>query len=73
MGKRVGITSDPIERERYWRTQYPSLYNWMIRERGLTYEQAQIEEDRYITMGYEGSPGGEKKYGNIYYVYTFEY
>ena len=73
MGKRVGITSDPVEREKYWRSQYPSLHSWRIRDRGLTYEQAQREENKYIKMGYEGSPGGKKKPGNIYYVYTFEY
>ena len=73
MGKRVGITTDTNERQKYWQSQYPNLSNFRIVKSGLTYEQAQAEENEYIKKGYEGSAGGEKKYGSVYSVYTFDY
>ena len=73
MVKRVGITTDPEERRQHWENEHPSLRQWKIVFKGLTYEQAQEEENLYINKGYQGHPGGEKKPGSIYSVYTFEY
>ena len=73
MGKRVGITHDPNGRRQRWEVKYPNLKEWEIIDRGLTYEEAQDIENKYIKMGYDGSPGGEKKQGKVYSVYTFEH
>ena len=74
MKKRVGITHDPEERKKYWKREYPSLWNWEIVSSGLTYEEAQrIEKDYIDNKGYEGGLGGERKSGRIYSVYTFNH
>ena len=71
MRKRVGISHDPEERRKHWERKYPSLRDWTIIARHLTYEQAQKKEEEYIAKGYEGGLGGEKKSGRVYSVYTF--
>lgn len=70
--KRVGITSDPERRKKEHQNKYPDFRNWQIRAERLSYGQAQEKEDEYKREGYEGSPGGQKKEGNVYSVYTFE-
>ena len=70
---RVGITSDPMARKKYWESQHPRLRNWRIVATNLTYHQAQDLEDKYVARGYQGSHGGDKKSGYAYSVYIFEY
>ena len=72
MARRVGMTTDVEERKKHWKSKYPNL-TWRVVDSGLTYEQAQRMENNYISRGYKGSPGGEKKSGYKYSVYTFSY
>ena len=39
MVKRVGITTDPEERRQHWENEHPSIRQWKIVFKGLTYEQ----------------------------------
>ena len=73
MRKRVGITHDVKQRKEQWKSKYPDLRSWEIIKSNLTYEQAQEIENDYIAQGYEGAPGGEKKYGAVYSVYIFSH
>ena len=71
--KRVGMTHDLVERKQHWKNEHPSLYNWKVRASRLTYNQALEKEKYYESLGYKGHPGGERKHGPVYSVYTFEY
>ncbi len=71
--KRVGITSNLEQRRQDWENSVVGLTNWQVRDRSLTYDQAQARENEFINRGYEGHGGGERKLGYIYSVYTFEY
>ncbi|MYE07767.1 MAG: hypothetical protein F4X95_03340 [Oligoflexia bacterium] len=73
MAKRVGITTDLYERKSYWQNQYPSLHNWTVVSRGLTYEQAQQKEEYYEMLGYIRGAGGQYVSGYVWSIYTFEY
>ena len=74
MKKRVGITSDEKKRKRDWEIELGIKINdWNIVAKNLTYDQAQAKENEYIKQGYKGSPGGDRKVGAIYSVYTFSY
>ena len=73
MAKRVGMTTDLYERKSYWQSQHPSLHNWTVVIRGLTYEQAQQKEEYYGILGYIREAGGQHVSGHVWSVYTFEY
>ncbi len=74
MRKRVGITTDPEQRRKDWEKEYPTLRDWNIVKRELTYEEAQALENVYkSTKEYEGHEGGPPKAGRVYSVYTFSY
>ena len=72
-GKRAGITSNPERRQKEWKRVCPSLYNFTCVKRGLTYEQAQEEENKLKAKGYDAHAGGEKVPGSVYCFYTFSY
>ena len=71
--KRVGSTEDINRRQEEWFDEHPSLHNWIIRATNLNYDQAKALENEYIARGYDGSPGGPRRAGYVYSVYTFEY
>ena len=72
-GRRVGITQNVPQRQAHWRAVYPSLRDWQIIGSGLTYRQAQDIENQYLRKGFDGHPGGLKRPGSDYAVYTFEF
>ena len=59
MACRVGITTVPEERKRYWQSRYRSLRNWRIVGQYNSKTEAQREETRLAALwGCEASPGG---------------
>ena len=71
---RVGMTTDLAEREQYWRSVYPHLYNWRVEAYGLTYEQAQALENQIAAQrGCQSAPGGAHVPGYVWSVYSFQY
>ena len=74
MRNRVGITTNPYQRQLFWQRVYPHVnITVSIVASGLTYEEAQEIENMYVANGYIGNPGGERVDGPVYYVYTFAY
>lgn len=75
LGKRVGITTRPIERRKEWEREYPSMFDWRIIRKNLSRDKAQQEEYMYVLKGFEGHSGGQEpeKNRNNWYVYTFNY
>lgn len=71
--QRAGMTSNLKERKAYWKKRHPHLKNWKVVENSLTYQEAQTIENQYKKKGYTAHPGGRKKKGRVYSVYTFEY
>ena len=73
MGHRVGMTTDLIGRKQYWMSIYPSLY-WTVLQSGLTYDEA-IRREKYYAQALKAEyyPGGERKLGAIYSIYSFYY
>ena len=73
MACRVGITTDLADRERYWRSQYPTLRNWTHISTHATQAAAQAREDEEAKRrGCESSAGGPNIPGP-WYVYYFEH
>ena len=77
--KYIGMTSrDPQVREREWK-QERSIKNFQVIETGLTYDEAQILESGRISAlcdrckESESHPGGPRKEGRVYSVYTYDY
>ena len=74
MACRVGMTTNPGERKRHWERRHPTLWNWNILERNLTYDQAlRKEEESARRYGCQQSGGGERVSGSNYVVYKFDY
>ena len=74
MACRVGITTDPEERKRYWQSRYRSLRNWRIVGQYNSKTKAQQEETRLARLwGCEASPGGAGPEYAVWYVYVFEH
>ena len=74
MACRVGITTDPEERKRYWQSRYRSLRNWRIVGQYNSKTKAQQEETRLAKIwGCEASPGGVGPEYAVWYVYAFEH
>ena len=73
MAMRVGITHDVKSRKKAWKRKYPNLHSWKVVRSGLTYKKAQEVENEYIEKGYKGAPGGDRKFGKVYSVYTFRH
>lgn len=71
---RVGMTTDPKGRRKYWETQEPTLTNWKIIHEGLTYDQAQALEIQLAGQHEcEQDEGGPRVPGNVWSVYYFEF
>ena len=72
---RVGITTNPSERQRHWRNQHSSTFrNWEILCTVKSKQQAQrLEKLEAERLGCKAHPGGSgPKVGN-WRVYYFEY
>lgn len=71
---RIGITTDPLERNRYWRSQYTSLTNWRIIGSRPSKTMAQTEESLIANnWGCDASPGGAGPEYATWYIYAFEH
>ena len=71
---RVGMTTNPSERRRYWESQHPGLRNWRVLVSGLTYDEAQARERREAQRrGCEAEEGGPRVPGRVWSVYYFEF
>lgn len=72
MACRVGMTTNPSERQAYWKAKHPSMYGWTILARGLSYEEANRREqaERGSCAGEEG---GRYVAGYVWSVYKFYY
>ena len=72
MACRVGITMDPDERKRYWRSRYRSFRNWRIVSHYNSKREAQQEEARLAEIwGCEAPPDGIGPEQASWYVYVF--
>lgn len=73
MACRIGITTNPGERKRYWETQHSNLNSWTILERHNSKSDAQAAETRLAQQhGCVAAPGGADADG-VWVVYKFEY
>lgn len=71
---RVGITTNPGERKRYWEGQYPTLRNWQILARCDTKSEAQKLDNHFVALyGCQSAPGGAGAERDDWIVYKFEY
>ena len=74
MACRVGITTNPEERKRYWQTQHPRLSKWQILGTYSTKAAAQEQENKEASKrGCTSSPGGSGPSLATWYVYYFEH
>lgn len=74
MACRIGITTNPGERKRYWEEKHPTLRNWQILERHKTKTAAQAAETRLAAQhGCEAHPGGDGPENADWAVYKFDY
>lgn len=74
MGCRVGMTTDLKERKEYWEGQYPSLSNWQVHAKGLSYNDAQDLENKLAAEGNcDSQAGGGFVSGNVWAVYSFDF
>ena len=73
MPTRVGITTDPEERKKYWSAHVVGLSKWKILKHFKKREEAQEYEKSYAKRyGCVYSPGGQNAEGT-WFVYRFEY
>lgn len=74
MACRVGITTNPGERRRYWESQHSTLRNWRIVSRHKTKQEAQQKENELArSCGCVASPGGAGPEHADWCVYVFDY
>ena len=74
MACRVGMTTNPGERKRYWESQHPRLYGWEILGRYKTKTDAQKYENFHARQfGCVSSPGGDGPEWADWVVYKFNY
>ena len=74
MACRIGITTNPGERRRYWESQHPNLQNWQILSRHKTKSAAQSAETQLAKQhGCESHPGGDAPENADWCVYKFDY
>ncbi len=74
MACRVGITTNPIGRRRYWASRYRTLRNWRIVGRYSTKTAAQRRENQIARIrGCVAAPGGRGPQRATWYVYMFDY
>ena len=71
---RIGMTTNPGERRRHWEGRHPTLRDWQILQRNLTYSQALREEERLAKQyGCHQAGGGQYVAGVNYVIYRFDY
>lgn len=74
MACRIGMTTNPGERKRYWEGQHSTLSNWTILGRYRTKTEAQQAENQFAsTYGCVASPGGDGQEYADWVVYKFDY
>lgn len=74
MGCRVGITTDPAARRKYWEGQYPTLRDWRILRECSSKSEAQSWENYYAKdMRCDAHPGGSGPEYATWYVYYFKF
>lgn len=74
MACRIGITTNPAERKRYWQSVYPSMTNWHIITKRTTKTSAQTQETQLAKKhGCQAHQGGYGPERAIWYVYGFNY
>ena len=75
MACRVGITTNQMERCRYWERKYPRTFrNWRIMETHYSKSAAQSGETRLAQIyGCESHAGGAGPDHATWYVYYFEH
>ncbi len=70
---RVGITADLGRRREERKTEFIKIYNWRVRNRGLTRDEAQAKKDEYVRrLGFKSHPDSKNDVGKSWNVYTFE-
>ncbi len=74
MACRVGMTTDPEERKRYWKSKYPNLYDWDILGHYSSKSEAQAAETQFASE-YKciSFPGGDGPESADWTVYRFKY
>ncbi|MGI9337786.1 MAG: GIY-YIG nuclease family protein [Gammaproteobacteria bacterium] len=74
MACKIGMTTNPGERKRYWQGKYPNLQNWMILARYDTKSVAQLAE-YHLAAKYGGvvDGGGAGNENGEWVVYKFDY
>ena len=69
---RVGITTDPVERNAYWESQYPGLNGWEVLTTHGSKSAAESAEGTAARirgcLPHAGGPDGE---GSTWYVFYF--
>lgn len=71
---RVGMTTDPDERRRYWESQYPTLHDWVILGHYRSKSEAQKAETMFADKnGCVSHPGGDGPEIADWVVYGFRY
>ncbi len=74
MNCRVGITTDPESRKRFWMGQYPHLRTWQILGTHRSKSEAQRQENfEAQRRGCVAHPGGAGSEYATWYVYFFEF
>ena len=74
MACRVGMTTNPGERKRFWEGKHPNLYNWEILGRYSSKSAAQAAETSFANRhGCVSGAGGEGPENAKWCVYRFYY
>lgn len=77
MGCRVGITTNPEDRELYWSVRHRNFRAWRILCKAHTRQAAQDMENRYAEQyKCKSLPGGDDRdavLADTWYVYYFEH
>ena len=72
MACRIGITTDPDQRKRFWRAQHPDMRNWHVLDQFSTKTLAQQFETRTAqNLGCKAAPGGDGPETATWSVYFF--
>lgn len=71
---RVGMTTNPESRKKYWESQVVGLSNWKILATARSKTKAQELEIQYAQKyGCNYHPGGDGPEKATWYVYYFKY
>ena len=70
---RLGITTDPGEKQKYWQNQVVGLSYWQILTSYENRSEARAYETQFAKIhGCQASPDGDDASGTLY-IYHFEY